>query len=478
MNAPKVLLAGDEPVELFNIKRSLEREGYEVETVGNGEQVLQRLGPGTAPELVLLDIVLAGTSGIQVLEQCKRIRPEQKVVMISCCSEANQVVQAIKLGAEDFITKPFAASRLQEAVCSAIGPGCKAPAPATNGTVSDLEMVDSLGGDQFFLAASPAMRQIRTQAALMAKVDMPVLLLGESGVGKEIVARLIHKMSRRWQAPLLKVNCAALPDDLLESELMGFEAGAFTGALRSKPGKFELCNHGTMLLDEIGEMSPRMQAKLLHVLQDGKFSRLGGRTNLSVDVRILAATNIDVERAIEERTFRQDLFYRLNAFTVKVPPLRERREEIPLLLTHFMKDQAVRLGKPELSFSDTLVQECLRYPWPGNLRELANVVKRYLVLENEDLIIEELRMKNEQSGEEHGNHAEAGGPRGDLKGMVTLLRDETELKEIQRALESVNWNRRAAAAQLKISYRTLLSKMKRYRLYPPAEQGRGWLNYG
>src|SRR5215472_968496 len=249
MNAPRVLLAGDEPVELSQIKGILEREGYTVEMAGNGEQVLQWLNQQVVPELILLDMFLAGASGLQVLGECKKIRPQQKVVMISCTSEANQVVQAIKQGAEDFITKPFAPSRLQDAVCRAIGPGCSTPVPITTSPARAPEVVDSLDDDQFFLAASPVMKQIRAQVALVAKVDMPVLLLGESGVGKEIIAHLIHKMSPRAKAPLMKVNCAALPDDLLESELFGFEAGAFTGASKSKPGKFELCNKGSMLLD-------------------------------------------------------------------------------------------------------------------------------------------------------------------------------------------------------------------------------------
>ena len=201
----------------------------------------------------------------------------------------------------------------------------------------------------FFLAASPQMKQIRTQVSLVAKVDVPVLLLGESGVGKEILARLIHKMSIRAHRPLLKVNCAALPAELLESELFGYEAGAFTGANRSKPGKFELCNKGTILMDEIGEMSTALQAKLLHVLQDGSFSRLGSRSNVTVDVRVLAATNINIPEAIANKTLREDLYYRLNAFTMQIPPLRERREEIPLLLKHFMNRLSERYAHPPLA---------------------------------------------------------------------------------------------------------------------------------
>jgi transcriptional regulator with PAS, ATPase and Fis domain len=325
-------------------------------------------------------------------------------------------------------------------------------------------MVDELDEDLFFLAASPVMKQIRAQAALIAKVDVPVLLLGESGVGKEVLARLIHKMSVRAHRSLVKVNCAALPADLLESELFGYEAGAFTGASKSKPGKFELAHKGTILLDEIGEMSAGLQAKLLHVLQDGSFSRLGGRANITADARVLAATNIDVQKAIAERRLREDLYYRLNAFTLTVPPLRERREEIPVLLRYYMNSLARQFAKNAPPVSDRLVQECLRYYWPGNLRELCNLVKRYLVLENEEMIIEELRMHaKEGAGEIEGSPAAA---RGGLKAMMRNLKDDAEAREIQRALEEANWNRKVAATKLNISYKALLYKIKQHGLSP------------
>jgi transcriptional regulator with PAS, ATPase and Fis domain len=317
------------------------------------------------------------------------------------------------------------------------------------------EIMLELDDDHAFIAASPAMRQIRTQVALIAKVDVPVLLLGESGVGKEIVARLIHSMSPKSHRPLLKVNCAALPVDLLESELFGYEKGAFTGAVKSKPGKFEMCDKGTILLDEIGEMTAPLQAKLLHVLQDGRFSRLGGRTNVAVDVRVLAATNIEIENAISERTFREDLYYRLNAFTIRIPPLRERREEIAPLLSYFMRTMSASIGKPALPISQKMLQECLRYPWPGNLRELGNFLKRYLVLEDEDLVLEELRMTEDGVS----GHAGSG-----LKARVKSVKNEAESKEIRMALENANWNRKAAAQKLNISYKALLYKMKQHRV--------------
>jgi transcriptional regulator with PAS, ATPase and Fis domain len=261
------------------------------------------------------------------------------------------------------------------------------------------------------------------------------------------------------------VNCAALPVDLLESELFGYESGAFTGAIKSKPGKFEQCNKGTILLDEIGEMSAPLQAKLLHVLQDGRFSRLGGRATVSVDVRVLAATNIDVEKAIADRSFREDLYYRLNAFTMRIPPLRERLEEIPPLLAHFMKTLSERFCKTPLSISQKMIAECLQHSWPGNLRELGNFVKRYLVLEDENLVIDELRSRSA----EPGTASEDGfGPdvRGGLKAKLRSVKDDAESKEIKKALENANWNRKLAAEKLNISYKALLYKIKQHRVSP------------
>jgi DNA-binding NtrC family response regulator len=378
------------------------------------------------------------------------------------------------LGALDYVTKPFYKSELDAVLKRCLEPD--KPAKSASGdlqrySVSDEVAVENLEDDLFFLAASPQMKQIRAQVSLVAKVDVPVLLLGESGVGKEILARLIHKMSVRAHRPLLKVNCAALPAELLESELFGYEAGAFTGANRPKPGKFELCNKGTILLDEIGEMSTALQAKLLHVLQDGSFSRLGGRSNISVDVRILAATNINVQEAIANKTLREDLYYRLNAFTMQIPPLRERREEIPLLLKHFMNRLSERYAHPPLSYSERLLRACMEYHWPGNLRELGNFVKRYLVLQDEEMAISELATKGRGAGA-MGDDGVGGSstslPNGGLKSLVRSLKDEAELRAIEQALTATNWNRKMAAAQLNISYKALLYKIKQYQIVPPS----------
>jgi DNA-binding NtrC family response regulator len=472
MRAPSILIVDDEPSVLRYTKTLLEFDHYRVETASSGEEALERVNRGPAPSLIVLDLVMPGMDGLQTLESCKKIRPEQKVLMMSCSSETTKLAQAMKLGAADCLAKPFQAPQLKGAVRRVLELERGNVTPISS-VPKDAPVIENLDDDLFFLAASPAMKQIHAQVALVAKVDVAVLLLGESGVGKEILARLIHKMSIRARRPFVKVNCAALPTDLLESELFGYEAGAFTGAVSSKPGKFQLADNGTILLDEIGEMGAPLQAKLLHVLQDGRYFRLGGRTNLTANARILAATNVEVEKAIAERRLREDLYYRLSAFTITIPPLRERREEIPMLIMSYMNSLAAKFGKNPLPIPDRLLRECLRYHWPGNLRELGNFVKRYLVLEDERLILDELRMKNKDAGAADTEPAVPSTPRpGGLKALVRTLKDDAEAKEILRALENANWNRKMAAAELCISYKALLYKIKQYGVLPIPERER------
>jgi len=287
-------------------------------------------------------------------------------------------------------------------------------------------------------------------------------MLGESGTGKEVVARLIHKLSPRAHRTFLKVNCAAVPGDLLESELFGHEAGAFTGATHAKPGKFEICNKGTILLDEIGEMPALLQAKLLHVLQDQTFSRLGSRSVVKVDVRILAATNINIPEALASKRLREDLYYRLNAFTLQLPPLRERKEEIPILLKHFMSRMAEQYARPPLPLSPNMLQACQEYSWPGNLRELNNFIKRYLVLGDEKLAIQELQPGNDGHGTRPETAHSPAEPGGGLKSVARSAKDEAEAEAIRQALDQTNWNRKQAAALLQISYKALLYKIRQY----------------
>jgi DNA-binding NtrC family response regulator len=470
MNPPaNILLVDDEVSVLRYIKTLLEIEGYLVETATSGEQALERIERQPAPNLVVLDMIMPGMDGLETLERCRRSFPQQKVVVMSCVGDTGKVVEAIKLGASDYLAKPFQLPQLQAMIRRALDSSPQPDSFSDEASFRDAEAVEALDHDMFFVAASPVMRHIRAQVALIAKVDVPVLLLGESGVGKEIVARLIHKMSLRSHRSMVKVNCAALPAELLESELFGYESGAFTGAGKSKPGKFELAHKGTILLDEIGEMSAALQAKLLHVLQDGEFSRLGGRANVRVHARILAATNIDVHKAMMELKLREDLYYRLNAFTLTIPPLRERFEEIPLLLSCFMNQMAQQFAKSPRPISERLIRQCMRYHWPGNLRELSNFVKRYLVLEQEDLVLEELESKAKKTGEQSRGGTSSAVTYGGLKGLVRSLKDDAEAREISRVLEDVNWNRRRAAAQLHISYKALLYKIKQHGLSPGAE---------
>jgi len=458
-NASSILVVDDEPSMLGYMRTLLELDSHRVETASSGEDALQRVRRDPQPNVVLLDLLMPGWDGLETLEKMREVRPNLKVVMLSCVSDTRKVVQAIRLGAQDYLTKPFNKSELD---------GVLRHCFQNQQTLEDAcAEAEPLGDDLYFVAASPAMRRIRTQVAQVAKVDVPVLMLGESGTGKEVVARLIHKMSARAHRTFLKVNCAAVPGDLLESELFGYEPGAFTGANRSKPGKFELCNKGTILLDEIGEMPPLLQAKLLHVLQDQTFSRLGGRSTISVDVRILAATNIDVQAALANRKLREDLYYRLNAFTLQIPPLRERKEEVPLLLKHFMTRVAERYGRPPLPFSPTLLESCLKHNWPGNVRELENFVKRYLILGDEAQVSRELQP--EAAPADSALRPQEAHP-GGLKSLVRGLKDEAEAEAIARTLEQTNWNRKEAARILNISYKALLYKTRQYGIEGPGRQ--------
>jgi two-component system response regulator AtoC len=457
-----ILVVDDDPGVLSYTKALLEMGHYKVDTANSGVEAAERLQNGAKPDLMLVDMAMPEMDGMRTIEACRRIRPDQKIVVLSCMSTPSTVVEAVRLGAMDYMTKPFYKADLDIKMDRWLTPSV--PAPAVDG--ASCETID---GDVFFVAASPAMKKIRAQISQLAKVDVPVLLLGESGVGKEVLARLIHKLSSRARRPLVKVNCAAIPADLLESELFGYEAGAFTGAVRSKPGKFELCDQGTILLDEIGEMSPQLQAKLLHVLQDGQFSRLGGRSSIVVDFRVLAATNINVHEAIQNGSFRADLFYRLNAFTVETPPLRERRQEIEILIQHFLHEFSIKYSLQVPQHSPRLMEACLAYQWPGNLRELGNFVKRFLVLQDENLAISELEDKSRELGQPPASDYMKASPHisTGLKSLVRNLKHSAELKFIEQALLATNWNRKMAAFQLKISCKALRYKIKQYQISPP-----------
>jgi len=376
---------------------------------------------------------------------------------LSCVRDTRKVAMAMRLGAHDYLSKPVQKEEMDDVLRFCLDN----PGPAAPGAGEAIEVIQGV----YFFAATEQMRQIRAQAMQVARFDFPVLLLGESGTGKEVLARLINKYSDRAHRTFLKVNCAAMPSELLESELFGYEPGAFTGAIKAKPGKFELCNKGTILLDEIGDMSPALQAKLLQVLQDGQFSRLGGRHPVIVDVRVLAATNINVAESIANKTFREDLYYRLSSFVMSMPSLRQRREEIPMMLRHFMMQVAERYACPLLPISLRLAKACESYSWPGNIRELENFVKRYLVLGDEQAAIAELEQHVvPELTTLNATRVEPQSP--DLKQMVKSLKNDAEMEAIGNALEESGWNRKHAASVLNISYKALLYKIRQYDIRP------------
>lgn len=318
-----------------------------------------------------------------------------------------------------------------------------------------------------FVAESSVMKDILGQIRQIAEFDIPVLLLGESGTGKGIVANMIHELSNRYAECFMKINCAALPSELLESELFGYEAGAFTGANKAKAGKFEACHRGTIFLDEIAEMPIGLQAKLLHVLQDGEFCRLGSYTSTQVDVRVIAATNTTISQAIAAGTFRRDLYYRLNVYTICLPPLRERREDIPALLEHFIEYWSNQIDRPPLPVSNTLLAACMEYPWPGNIRELENFVRRYLIIGDETQALRQLQqdVTAYSTGPVPVAQPIATLPPsqpGDLKEEVRRLKEGAEKMAITRALAMTGGNRTEAARILHISVRALQYKIRNF----------------
>jgi two-component system, NtrC family, response regulator AtoC len=466
MISPRILIVGDEPTTVQDLFAMLAHTSCQAERAASTD-LFVKVQCEPLPDVVFLDIGNSNGAGMHRLQQILAVRPDLAIVVLSVVGDTRQAVEAIRLGARDYINVPLQEAEVQQVLLRCLS------LRGSSAQKNELEIVEQLEDGVFFVAASAAMRKIRLQAEHLAKINVPVLILGESGTGKEITAHLIHKFSSRSQKRFLKVNCAALPSELLESELFGYERGAFTGAMRTKQGKFELCNGGTILLDEVAEIPANLQAKLLHVLQDGQFFRLGGETNLEVDVRVLAATNVNVQQAIAERKFREDLYYRLSAFTILLPPLRERREEIPVLMRHFMERMSAQYSLRPPPLSPGLIEACLRYPWPGNLRELENFTKRYLVMGDEAMAVNELRTNWRQNqiikerpaavlspaentpanGEQNGSQ---------FTSVLRTLKNETEVQAITRALQETHWNRKRAASLLNISYRGLLYKIRQH----------------
>src|SRR5579862_9139326 len=455
----KILVVDDEPSIRKYLQTLLEVDGYEVATVSSGKEALKRVGEGDRPDYIILDVLMPEIDGLETLRQLMQLDRSLSVLMLSCSNETNTVVEAIRLGALDYLTKPFEKPELDAAFLK-----CRQKKDLRTENIALKEYCEALTEDISFLAASPQMLKIRQQILQIAPVDVPVFISGESGVGKEVVSRMIHLRSTRRQQAFVKVNCAALPGELLESELFGYEQGAFTGAVRSKPGKFELANKGTIFLDEIAEMSPHLQAKLLHVLQDHQYSRLGARSMVEVDVRVLAATNIEVQEAMKSGRLREDLYYRLNVLSFNVPPLRERTSEIPLLFRHFLNKYSEKFNKELPTPTEHLMEAAMRYPWPGNLRELENFVKRYVILSDEEGSFREL-VEMAAARQRTSPREDPAPPREQgLKALVRGLKDEAEMEAIADALEKTHWCRKDAAKMLGISYKALLYKVRQFGL--------------
>lgn len=465
------------------------RAGHKLVCVCGCEQAQVLLRNGLEPDLIIIESSSGGSLEIRRIIEAA---PGCTFCLVHGLGEQQLRSRAASLGINLFLERPLVAgdvSAILDQVCDSTYLGSeRTPELSTvadsveMNSLPDQPIIEELSDGRYFLAAAPSMMKIHRQVQLLADVDAPVLILGESGTGKEVIAHLIHKHSRRSQFRFVNVNCAALPSDLLESELFGYQQGAFTGALKDKPGKFELANRGTLLLDEIGEMTAQMQAKLLHVLQDGQFNRLGARESSRVDVRVLAATNVQIENALVGKTFREDLYYRLNVFTINVPPLRERREEIPFLIDEIIRrsPSEVRSGY-DFIFTSRLMDAVLVYDWRGNVRELQNFVKRTITMRDPETAIHELETKiaagyrveldepePEQARVQTARHT-------GMRAIMRDMKDRAEAQMIQEALEVSGWNRRHAAKYLNISYRGLLYKIQQHRLVPgpqPVESSR------
>jgi len=458
----RTILVGEDEMEVRGyLEMALKCLGYSVELAQDGDEVLSCLESSRSEiAAVLLDIMMPNRDGLDTLREIHRMDPTLPVIIVSGAASTLNVVNAMKTGATDFLCKPVAHDDLRKAVTRALeGQGVNFVPPAR--TIAP--------ATRTFLGTNPRMQEIHALVGQIGWSEAPVLIQGETGTGKEVIARELHAQSPRARKPFLKLNCAALPSELVESELFGYERGAFTGAFQKKAGMFELADGGTILLDEIGDMDVRLQAKLLQVLQDQEFQRIGGKETIKVDVRVMAATHRDLEKAIAERSFREDLYYRLNVINLVLPPLHERSEDIVPMAEFLMKKHSVQ-GVPMPAITMDLKHAMMTYHWPGNVRELENFVRKLLILRDSEMLARELHAKATRkplraAAMADGHTAAAatvpaasGAP---ILEQVTKAKQQAETDAILAALNSTRWNRKQAAALLKIDYKALLYKMKK-----------------
>jgi len=459
----RILVVDDDDSIRRYIAKLLTQSGYDVITASNGKDAINELRTGTEVSLVILDILMPEMDGLETLSELRKISGDLPVLMLSALGQTNIIVKAMKSGATDYLVKPFEEEELELALTKSLE---KKKLLTEISSLKKQLRIDELRGE--FMYNSPKMQRVKDLVEQVAETDVSVLIEGESGTGKELVARALHYSSGMKDKPFVKVNCAALPHELLESELFGYERGAFTGAYKAKAGKFELANNGTIFLDEIGEMDLTIQSKLLQVLQEGTFSRLGGKQDVKVNVRIIAATNRDLRKAVEQGTFREDIYYRLNVVNIHIPPLAERNEDIIYLFEYFLDAYNEKYGKSIIVDKEEAYPLLLGYSWPGNVRELKNQVKRLVILGDINDLLRYLKEGGAfvQGKQVKETRQESFDVVSDDKEIIPLklAAKEASIKAerdmILRALRGTNWNKKKAAQMLQISYKALLYKIK------------------